>query len=57
MESKKQKIAETCPARCKDSERCYGKAVFLGKPGKSKECDMKCLFVKNRMKLVEPKGE
>jgi hypothetical protein len=33
--------ADTCPARCKQTGRCYGKSYFTGKPGPypGPECD------------------
>jgi hypothetical protein len=30
--------AETCPARCKRSGKCYGTAYFDGKAGKALQC-------------------
>jgi hypothetical protein len=29
---------EQCPAMCRRSGKCYGKAYFEGKPGKAAEC-------------------
>jgi hypothetical protein len=32
-------IPETCPARCKNSGKCYARAYFKGKPGRAVECE------------------
>jgi len=34
----KQYHPDSCPARCTQSGKCYGKAYFDGKPGKALEC-------------------
>ena len=43
-------LSKNCPARCKHSDKCYGRAYFLAKPGKSKKCDGKCKFVTKNQK-------
>jgi hypothetical protein len=45
----KEQISNTCPAKCKDTGKCYGKAFFLGQPGKSKRCDFKCKFITGKI--------
>ncbi len=39
IEVHKQKRHTTCPALDHETGKCYGKAYFLGKPGKCSECD------------------
>lgn len=39
---------DTCPARCKQTDRCYGRAYFLGKPGGSQDCSEPCPYSQNR---------
>lgn len=46
------KLSESCPARCKRTEKCYEKAVFLGKTGKSKDCLGNCKYIK-RLIMIE----
>jgi hypothetical protein len=35
----KERTPDTCPARCKRSGKCYGKAYFEGKAGKAEDCE------------------
>lgn len=35
-----------CPARCKQTGKCYGKAYFIGKPGKGQDCIEPCPYTK-----------
>ncbi|CCK82399.1 uncharacterized protein TOL2_C42430 [Desulfobacula toluolica Tol2] len=39
-DNRKKKTPEigTCPACCKRTGKCYGKAYFDGKPGKARPC-------------------
>lgn len=43
---------ENCPARCKRSGMCYGKAWFLAKPGPAAICNQKaCKWKKHMQEL------
>jgi hypothetical protein len=39
----------TCPAKCRRSELCYGRAYFQGKAGRGVECDPEnCQWIEER---------
>jgi hypothetical protein len=43
-----------CPARCKRSGLCYGRAWFLGKSGPAMPCDSKqCRWEKSLQKTLQ----